>query len=95
MIKAIVPKDSQEQLALKTIKVQLIYFVSFFGGICPTLFSVLLIQITRLIHLMPHSPIMCSLQYFETIRRGVFPISDLVAPLSRDEEVFSILPVYL
>lgn len=94
MIKAIVPKDSQVQLALKTIKMQLIYSVSFFGGICPTLFSILLIQITLSIHLMPHSPIICSLQDFETIRRGVFPIR-LDAPLSRDEQVCSILPVYL
>ena len=94
MIKAIVPKDSQAQLALKTIKMRLIYSVSFFSGICPTLFSVLLIQITLSIHLMAHSPIICSLRDLRQLGAG-FSLSDLVAPLSRDEEVFSILPVYL
>lgn len=95
MIKAIVPKDSQAQLALKTIKMRLIYSVSFFGGICPTLFSVLLIQITLSIHLMPHSPIICSLQDFETIRRGVFPIRSCCSAFKGLRSVFDFTGIFV
>lgn len=95
MIKAIVPKDSQQQLALKTIKMQLIYSVSFFGGICPTLFSVLLIQITLSIHLMPHSPIICSLQDFETIRRGVFPTRSCCSAFKGRRSVFDFTGIFV